>query len=139
MTSDFANGPLGNPPRLANGSTVPLSPGFISGDFLFLSGQLAFDEEGKIRETGIAEQTTRCLSTIDNLLKAAGLTRESVIKSTIWLTDAADFAGFNSAYAAFFGDHRPARSTVCAELLIPGAKVEIEVIAQRKPEDKSDE
>ncbi|WP_448212073.1 RidA family protein [Colwellia sp. MEBiC06753] len=48
---------------------------------------------------------------------------------TIWLTDAADFAEFNKAYAAYLGDHRPVRSTVRCDLVIPGAKIEIEALA----------
>ena len=132
MTSTLDDGPLGAPPQLSNGAVVPLSPGFISGDFLFLSGQLAFENTGKISEGDIIEQTALCLTNIEALLKSAGLSRESIVKSTIWLTNAEDFAGFNSAYSAFFGSHRPARSTVCAQLHIPGARVEVEVIAQRK-------
>jgi 2-iminobutanoate/2-iminopropanoate deaminase len=52
-----------------------------------------------------------------------------VVKVTIWLTDAADFGGFNAAYSEFFGEHRPARSTVRSDLMLPGAKVEIEAVA----------
>jgi 2-iminobutanoate/2-iminopropanoate deaminase len=57
------------------------------------------------------------------------ITLPDVVKVTIWLTDTADFGGFNSAYSEFFGDHRPARATVRSDLMLPGAKVEIEAIA----------
>ena len=63
------------------------------------------------------------------MLVLEGLSLQDVVKVTIWLTDAADFGGFNAAYSDFFGDHRPARSTVRSDLMLPGANVEIEAIA----------
>ena len=122
--------PIGEPITLPNGTTVPLSPGFLSGDFLFLSGQLAFNDDGTPHAGDIAEQTERCLGSIERLLSEAGLDRNDVVKVTAWLTNAEDFPGFNQAYAAFFADHRPARSTVCSQLLLPGARVEIEAVAR---------
>ena len=77
----------------------------------------------------IAEQTRLCLENIRRLLAAEGLSLSDVIKVTIWLTDAADFGGFNAAYSDFLQEHRPARSTVRSDLMLPGAKVEIEAIA----------
>ena len=63
------------------------------------------------------------------LLQAESLSVQDIIKVTVWLTDTADFGGFNAAYSEFFGDHRPARSTVRSDLMLPGARVEIEAIA----------
>lgn len=122
--------PIGRPLTLPNGVAVPLSPGFLSGDFLFLSGQLALDNDGSPHDGDIVAQTRLCLESIDGLLAQAGLERTSVVKVTAWITEPSDFAGFNATYADFFGDHRPARSTVCAQLLLPGARVEIEAIAR---------
>lgn len=105
-----------------------LSPTVRGAGLIFASGQMAFDEARRI--TGdISAQTTRCLENLERALQAAGRDRRDILKTTVWLTDAADFAAFNEAYAAFFGDHRPARSTVVAQLVIPDARVEIEAIA----------
>lgn len=122
-------GPIGNDIKLPNGSVAPLSAAYRGGGLLFTSGQLAFDENGQLCTGDVAEQTRLCLESIRRLLAAEGLGVEDIIKVTIWLTEVADFAGFNTAYTDFFGDHRPARSTVRSDLMLPGAKVEIEAIA----------
>lgn len=124
-------GPIGTPITLPDGSVAPLSPGFAAGSLVFLSGQLPFDSDGALLTGDIAEQTAACLANIDQLLQSEGLQREHIVKATIWLTDVADFKGFNQAYTDFFGEHRPARSTVRSDLMLPGARVEIEVIAHR--------
>ncbi len=123
------SGPVGNPIVLPNGSIAPLSAGYATESYLFLSGQLPFGSDGVLCSGSIGEQTTVCLQNINALLKEAGMAKEHVVKATIWLTDVDDFAGFNQAYVEFFGTHRPARSTTRADLILPGAKVEIEVIA----------
>jgi len=105
-----------------------LSPYVVHGDLIYLSGQLAFDAHGAI--TGdIAAQTRRCLDNIAATLAKLGLTPGAVIKTTVWITSAEHFVAFNQAYADFFGDHRPARSTTIAGLALPAALVEIEAIA----------
>lgn len=114
---------------LPDGSIAPLSGAYRTNDLLFTSGQLAFDAAGKLHVGDIAEQTRLCLENVQRLLALEGLTPQDVVKVTIWLTDPGDFAGFNKAYSDFFGDHRPARSTVRSELMLPGANVEIEAIA----------
>lgn len=106
-----------------------LSPVVILGDTLFLSGQLAFDDQGRISGDAAA-QTTRCLQRLEDVLAGHGLNRSAIVKTTIWLSDRADFAVFNAAYAAFFGDWKPARSTVVADLALEDASVEIEAIAR---------
>ncbi len=121
--------PVGKEITLPDGSIAPLSAAYAAGGFLFTSGQLAFDEAGKLYTGDIAGQTRLCLENIRRLLAGEGLSLQDVVKVTIWLTDAADFGGFNAAYSEFFGDHRPARSTVRSDLMLPGAKVEIEAIA----------
>jgi 2-iminobutanoate/2-iminopropanoate deaminase len=97
---------------------------------LFLSGQLAFDEQMKLVAGPVAAQTRRCLENIGAILAKEGASKDDVLKVTVWLTAAADFAEFNAAYAAFFAGHKPARSTVVAALVVRGALVEIEVIAR---------
>ena len=66
---------------------------------------------------------------IAGVLAKAGATLADVAKTTVWLTDLANFAEFNAAYAEAFGDNLPARSTVTSQLAIPGALVEIEAVA----------
>ena len=126
-TSAF--GPVGQPPVLPSGITVPISPAFEAKGLLFLSGQLPFKADGSLEVGAIEEQTKLCLENIEGLLKQQGLDRRAIVKVTIWLTDIADFAGFNAVYSDFFGDIYPARSTVRSDLMLPGARVEIEVVA----------
>jgi 2-iminobutanoate/2-iminopropanoate deaminase len=121
--------PVGKDITLPDGSIASLSAAYSAAGLLFTSGQLAFDETGKLHTGDIAEQTRLCLENIRRLLAAEGLSLPDVVKVTIWLTDAADFGGFNAAYSDFFQEHRPARSTVRSDLMLPGAKVEIEAIA----------
>lgn len=110
--------------------TAPhLSPAVALGGSLFLSGQIAFDDRGAV--TGdVAQQTRRCLDGLEAVLHQHGPNRNAIAKTTVWLTDATSFAAFNAAYASFFGDHKPARSTVVAALAITGALVEIEAVAR---------
>ena len=122
-------GPVGDPIALPGGGFAPLSPGFHAGDFLFISGQLPFQRDGSLCTGSIEQQTQLCLEHIESLLAKRELDRSSIVKVTIWLTNTEDFAGFNSTYAEFFGDHLPARSTVRSDLMLPGARVEIEAVA----------
>lgn len=109
-----------------------LSPAVPAGDLLFLSGQLAFGPDGAIvAPDDIAAQTSQVLANIAGVLKGHGLGLPDVVKTTVWLTNTADFQAFNEAYAAAFGSHRPARSTVRSDLMLPGARIEIEAIARR--------
>jgi 2-iminobutanoate/2-iminopropanoate deaminase len=107
-----------------------LSPFVDTGSLVFLSGQIAFDQDGAI--TGdAATQTRRCLERVESVLRDAGLTLSQVVKCTIWLRHESDFSAFNDAYARYFGAHKPARSTVISGLALPDALVEIEAIAVR--------
>lgn len=102
-----------------------------AGDLVFVSGQMAFGEGFRLIGDDITTQTRVCLENIERQLKAAGLTARDIVKATVWLTRTEDFAAFDAAYGAFFGDATlPARSTVRADLMVPGALVEIEAIAQ---------
>lgn len=108
-----------------------LSPSVEAGAFVYLSGQLGVDPTGQLVGEGLAEQTVQTLANIDILLKKHGLTRADVVKTTVWLRPGGAFAEFNDVYAGFFGDHRPARSTVYSDLALPAAAIEIEAIAVR--------
>jgi 2-iminobutanoate/2-iminopropanoate deaminase len=114
----------------------PYSQATRSGGFLFTAGQVGFDPAtGELVDGGIAEQTRQVLQNIDGILQAAGARLSDVVKTTVFLVDMADFAVMNEAYAAAFGEHRPARSTVAVAALPRGARVEIDAIAElRRPE-----
>ena len=108
----------------------PYSQGVKANGFLFTAGQVGFDpESGELVDGGIAEQTLRVLQNIRAILHAGGTDVSAVVKTTVFLVDMADFALMNEVYAEFFGDHRPARSTVAVASLPRGARVEIEVVA----------
>ena len=95
-----------------------------AGDLLFLSGQISEDTAADI-----AKQTEQVLKNIEAILASQNLAKESVVKMTIFLTDFSQFSKVNEIYARFFGDHKPARSTVEVSKLPKGAAVEIEAIA----------
>jgi 2-iminobutanoate/2-iminopropanoate deaminase len=108
----------------------PYSQGIVVGNFLFTAGQVALDPStGELVVGGIADQTTRALENLQAVLSAAASSLSQVVKTTVFLVDMADFAEMNEVYGRFFGDHRPARSTVAVAGLPRGALVEIEVIA----------
>lgn len=123
---------IGRPPVLPNGVTVPLVPAARVGDLIFCSGALGMDANFKLIDGGVGPQTTQAIANLEAVLAQAGATLADVAKTTVWLTDMVHFAEFNAAYAAAFGPHIPARSTVTSALAIPGALVEIEAIAAAK-------
>ncbi|OZI69716.1 MULTISPECIES: RidA family protein [Bordetella] len=102
-----------------------------AGDLVFVSGQMAFGEGFRIVGDDVTAQTRTCLEHIARHLADAGLAPRDIVKTTVWLARIEDFAAFDAAYGAFFGDIvLPARSTVRADLMVPGALVEIEAIAR---------
>ena len=122
---------IGGQLQLGNGTKLPLSKAARAGDFIFLSGQLALGEDGQLFGDDIATQTTRCIENIRAILAQADCDLSDIVKATIWLVERRDFVGFNKVYAEYFPNNPPARSTVCSELMMPGALVEIEVVAYR--------
>ncbi len=109
----------------------PYSQGKIAGGFLFSAGQIPLIPESMEMVTGsIEEQTRRALQNLDAVLAAAETTWDRVVKTTVFLTDLADFAAFNAVYGMHLGEAKPARSTVQVAALPKGAKVEIELIAE---------
>lgn len=108
----------------------PYSPAVRAGEWVFLSGQVPFDPAtGQLIEGDIAAQTRRVLQNIGALLTAAGLSYDAVMRTTVYLADMNDFAAMNAAYAEFFTEPYPARSTVQAARLPRDARIEIDVIA----------
>jgi 2-iminobutanoate/2-iminopropanoate deaminase len=97
---------------------------------LFTAGQTGFEPAtGELVDGGIAEQTDRVLRNILAILQAEGLDLSSVVKTSVFLVDMADFAEMNGVYARAFGEHRPARTTVAVAALPRGARVEIDAVA----------
>jgi 2-iminobutanoate/2-iminopropanoate deaminase len=100
------------------------------GDLLFCAGQIPLEPAtGALVAGDIRAQTTRALENIKVILEDQKLTFANVVKSTVFLTNLADFAGMNEVYAQYFTADFPARSTVQVAALPKGASVEIEVIA----------
>lgn len=108
----------------------PYSQAVRSGGFLFCSGQVALDPAtGKIVGGGIEAQTERVLRNLSAVLGAGGADLASVVKTTVYLADLADFPQMNRVYATFFPEDPPARATVQAAKLPADALVEIDAIA----------
>jgi 2-iminobutanoate/2-iminopropanoate deaminase len=82
--------------------------------------------------TDIVEQTQQVMRNLAAVLEAAGASLATVVRTTVYMANLADFAAMNEVYARFFGENRPARSTVQAAALPRGALVEIDAIAFRK-------
>lgn len=100
------------------------------GSLIYTSGQIPLDPATmKLIEGDIAAQTARVLSNLEAVLRGAGATLADVVKTTVFLADMKDFPAMNEVYAARFGAHRPARSTVQVAALPAGARIEIEVVA----------
>jgi 2-iminobutanoate/2-iminopropanoate deaminase len=101
-----------------------------AGDFLFCSGQIPLaPDSGLLVAGGIWEQTERVLENIKIILEDQNLDFRHVVKTTVFLTDLADFAVMNEVYARYFTADFPARSTIQVAALPRAAKVEIEVVA----------
>ena len=107
----------------------PYSQGKVVGNLAFFSGQIALDPAtGEVKGTTIEEQTKCICDNIGELLKEAGCTYDSVVKTTCFLADMNDFAAFNEVYAKYFVG-RPARSCVAVKTLPKNVLCEVEVIA----------
>ena len=111
----------------------PYSQAIKAGDFLFASGQIPLDPStGALVTGGIAEQTHQVLKNLAGVLQAAGTGFDKVVKTTVYLSDMADFAAVNEIYATYFPQPAPARATIQAAKLPRDVKVEIDLIAYLK-------
>jgi 2-iminobutanoate/2-iminopropanoate deaminase len=110
----------------------PYSQGIDLGNLVFFSGQIALTANGDFLDKTVEIQTEQVLKNISQLLIAGKLKKENIAKTTIFLANMNDFEVVNKIYANFFGEHKPARSTVEVAKLPKNAKVEIEVIAARR-------
>lgn len=108
----------------------PYTQGIVANGFLFTAGQIPLDPETmEIVPGGIAEQTERVMLNLQAVLEAAGTSFDRVVKTTCFLSDLGNFAGFNEVYGRFIGENPPGRSTVQVAALPKGSLVEVECIA----------
>jgi 2-iminobutanoate/2-iminopropanoate deaminase len=118
------------------GAPAPIGPYSVAvkvGSLVFTSGQVGLDPAtGTLVPGGIAAETRQVLTNLSAILKGALCSLEDVIKTTVFLTDMAEFSRMNEIYATFFSDNFPARSTVQVAALPKGAAVEIEAVATVK-------
>jgi len=112
----------------------PYSPAVRAGGFIYVSGQVPVDPLTNHAVTGdVKAETRQVLSNIQRILEGCGASMADVVKCGVFLTDVKDFAAMNEVYAEFFGNAKPARTTIAvAALPLPGAKVEIDAVAYRE-------
>ena len=107
----------------------PYSQAVVANGFVFTAGQVAFHPSSmQIVEGDVAAQTERVMENLQAILRAAGSDLSAVVKTTVFLRDMNDFAAMNEVYGRWFGEHKPARSTVQAARLPRDVAVEIEAV-----------
>jgi len=108
----------------------PYSQAVRAGNVLYLSGQIPLDPvSGNLVQGDFAVQARRVFENLRAVLKESGAEFQHVVKATVYLTDLGNFQTLNSIYSEYFGEHKPARSTVGVAQLPRGAGVEIDLIA----------
>lgn len=100
-----------------------------TGSFIFLSGQIARDLEGKIIGDTVEEQTHKVIQNLETILVAQGLSLENVVKTTVLMMDLGKFTEMNAIYDTYFGTSKPARATYQVSRLPMDVLIEIEAIA----------
>jgi len=110
----------------------PYTPAVRAGDFIFVAGQGPIDPATNQMSYGdIRHETRLVLTNIKRILEGCGASMEDVVKCSVFLVDGRDFAAMNEIYAEFFGNAKPARTTVEAKFVCPPMKVEIDCIAYK--------
>lgn len=108
----------------------PYSQALVWNGLVFTAGQVPLDPAtGQLIDGDIGQQTRRVMQSLQAILESAGASLQTVVKTTVFLADMNDFTAMNAVYAEFFGDHKPARSTVQAARLPRDVRVEIDAIA----------
>lgn len=107
----------------------PYSQAVLIGNTLYCSGQVALDASGNLVNENIEAETRKAMQNVGELLKAAGMGYENIVKTSIFITDMGQFAQVNGVYASFFEKDFPARETVQVSRLPKDANVEISVVA----------
>jgi 2-iminobutanoate/2-iminopropanoate deaminase len=116
-------------PKKAAPAAGPYNHAVRVGDMLFCAGQIPLDSNGNLVGGDIKAQTQRVLENVKIILADQNLDFANVVKTTVFLTNLADFGGMNEVYATYFTGDFPARSTIQVAALPRGANVEIEVVA----------
>lgn len=112
-------------------SRSPYPSATLAGDTIYVSGQVSFADDGSVLGIGDIAVQTRCsLERLAKVLSAYNATLDDVVSCTVYLTDAALSAAFNSTWVSVFGEHRPSRTTAVAGLLDPRLLVEVQAIAR---------
>ncbi len=109
----------------------PYSQAIEHNGFVFTAGQIGKNPETDVLLEGIEGQTEQVLKNIELILEAVGLSRNNIIKTTVFIVSMDDYSKMNEVYGNFFKDHFPARSTVQVGKLPAGALIEIEAIAAK--------
>jgi len=108
------------------------TPGIRAGDFIYVSGQGPIDPvSDQLVVTDVEEQTRITLENVARILAAAGAGVTDIVKVSVFLRDISDFATMGRAYAAFFGDHKPARTTIEAKFHKVEMLVEVDCVAYK--------
>ena len=110
----------------------PYSQAIRVDNFLFCSGQIGIDPEKGELVAGLEDQVKQALDNLKTIITAAGFNLKDVVKTTLYLKNIADFSSVNKIYKDYFGNHKPARSTVEVSNLPKGALFEIEAIVYKK-------
>lgn len=115
----------------APGALGPYAQAIVTDGWIFASGQIAIDPAtGNLVDGDVSDQADQVLRNLAAVLDAAGGSLQTVVKTTVFLSDMGLFADMNAVYARHFGDHRPARATVGVGGLPQGVDVEIELVAR---------
>jgi 2-iminobutanoate/2-iminopropanoate deaminase len=109
---------------------LPFHPAVRAGDYIFVSGQVAKDENGAMCVGNIEEETRSTLEAVRRVLREAGADLSDVVRMTVFLDDARDFGRYNRVFAEYFPDGGLARTTVEARAVI-SCKIEIDAIAYK--------
>lgn len=109
----------------------PYSQAVVYGDLVITSGQIPLTPAGEVVEGGMEEQTHQVLRNLIAVLKEANTSLDRVLKATVFLKDMNQFAEMNRVFESYFGDHKPARSTIEVARLPKDVLVEIELIATK--------
>ncbi|KAL1965439.1 hypothetical protein VTN77DRAFT_5695 [Rasamsonia byssochlamydoides] len=107
-----------------------LAQGIVTGNTVFCSGQIGVDPDtGALVKGTVKDRLRQIVSNLESVLKAAGSSLQNVVKVNVFLTDMADYAAMNEAYAALFPDPKAARTCVCVQSLPLGTDIEVECVA----------
>jgi enamine deaminase RidA (YjgF/YER057c/UK114 family) len=110
--------------------TLPFHPAVRAGDFIYVSGQVAKDENGNMSSGNIEEETRWTIEGIRRILKLDGADLDDVVKVTVYLADARNFGRYNKVFGEYFPEGRISRTTVEARAVIE-CKIEMDAVAYK--------